>query len=335
MGALPESKILRLKCPACAGAVTENDQGILCRTCGRVYPVEHGLPLMFCPNDWETSKTDVTETIKAFYEETPFPNYEDSDTIWSLREKAEQSVFARLLDEQIGGGASILEAGCGTGQLSNFLGIKKSRVVCGADICLNSLRLANDFKARNGLANVRFLQMNLFRPVFAPKTFDVVISNGVLHHTSDPFLGFRTIAGLVKPGGLVIIGLYNTFGRLTTDVRRLIFRLTRDRLANLDPRLRRTKISAVRKKTWFFDQYKNPHESKHTIGEVQSWFEESGFDFLNGLPHIEAFSPFKADESLFEKRPKGSVLDHAIVQLQMLFTGGAEGGFFTMIGRRR
>jgi SAM-dependent methyltransferase len=327
-GVFPEAMILRLRCPACSGEVEEKDAGIECRTCGRIYPVEDGLLRMYCPNDWETSKADVTETIKAFYEETPFPNYEDSDTVWSLREKAEKGVFARLLDEQIGGGASILEAGCGTGQLSNFLGIRKNRAVFGADICLNSLRLANEFKARNGLDNVRFLQMNLFRPVFAPESFDVVISNGVLHHTSDPFLGFRTIARLVKPGGWIIIGLYNTYGRL-------IFRLTRDRFTNLDPRLRRTKISAVRKKTWFFDQYKNPHESKHTIGEVQGWFEECGFDFLNGLPHVEAFSPFKSDESLFDQRPKGSRLDHAIVQLQWLLTGGAEGGFFTMIGRRQ
>ena len=49
---------------------------------------------MFWPNNW-------TDVVKSFYEENPFPNYEDMDSDWSLREKAEQGIFARLLDEQI------------------------------------------------------------------------------------------------------------------------------------------------------------------------------------------------------------------------------------------
>ena len=38
--------------------------------------------------------------------------------------------------------------------------------------------------------------------------FDVVLCNGVLHHTSDPYGGYRGIARLVKPGGLIVVGLY-------------------------------------------------------------------------------------------------------------------------------
>ena len=62
--------------------------------------------------------------VKSFYEENPFPNYDDIDSEWSLREKAEQGVFARLLDDQLPANAKVIEIGCGTGQLSNFLGLK-------------------------------------------------------------------------------------------------------------------------------------------------------------------------------------------------------------------
>ena len=60
------------------------------------------------------------------------------------------------------------------------------RTVIGADLCLNSLRLAKSFRDRCSIANAQFVQMNLFRPPFADASFDLVVSNGVLHHTSDP-----------------------------------------------------------------------------------------------------------------------------------------------------
>jgi len=33
---------------------------------------------------------------------------------------------------------------------------------------------------------------------------------------------------------------------------------------------------------------KNPHESKHTFGEVQGWFKENGFEFMNSIPKAQA-----------------------------------------------
>ena len=61
--------------------------------------------------------------MKSFYEETPFPNYDDFDSVGSLIEKARQGRFAKLLDDQVPPGTRILECGCGTGQLTNFLSI--------------------------------------------------------------------------------------------------------------------------------------------------------------------------------------------------------------------
>lgn len=323
-------------CPGCAAALQARPDGssISCTGCGHAFPVDNGIPQLFWPTEW-TSKVDVTELVKSFYEETPFPNYDDLDSPESLRLKAERGVFARLLTEQLPFGAKILEAGCGTGQLSNFLALTWGRSVFATDMCLNSLRLGHGFKERFQIANVTFLQMNLFKPVFKAESFDFVISNGVLHHTGDPFLGFETLVKCLKPGGFVIIGLYNTYARLTTDCRRAIFRLTGDRLTFLDPRHRVKGLSDIRKQAWFKDQYKHPHESKHTIDEVLGWFDRVGVEFVNSIPKAMAAQPFTADEKLFEPQPRGSTADHFLVQAGMLLGGGREGGLFVMIGRKK
>ena len=231
-------------CPVCSESLNIADDActVQCSGCQRAFQNENGIPLLFWPNDWD-SKTDVTESVKGFYEETPFPNYEDMDSDWSLREKAERGIFARLLNKQIPHGAKVLEVGCGTGQLSNYLGMRWGRTVFGADLCLNSLKLGHEFEQRNQIENVAFLQMNLFRPVFKPESFDLVICNGVLHHTSDPFLGFQSIARLVKVGGFMIVGLYNTVGRIPTDLRRAIFKFSGNHLKFLDSHLRDKSVS--------------------------------------------------------------------------------------------
>lgn len=322
-----------LVCPKCNHNLERSADSFHCTFCGNLYACEEGIPLLFWSEDWSGSKPDVTGAVKSFYEKTPFPNYDDLDSGTALREKAQKGIFARLLDEQIPFGAKVLEVGCGTGQLSNFLGMTWGRTVIGADACLNSLKLGQQFKKKNNIENVAFVQMNLFKPVFQPETFDFVVSNGVLHHTSDPFLGFKTVSKLVKPGGFALIGLYNKYSRLTTDLRRLIFQFSGDRFQFLDARLRDKHASRVRKHTWFMDQYKNPHESKHTIGEVEHWFDLSGFDFMNSIPKSTAGS-FAKDEKLFVQNQRGSKFDHFLVQIGCLLTGGRDGGFFIMIGRK-
>lgn len=296
-----------------------------------MYPIQEGIPLLFHSHTTQTG--DVTNVVKAFYEENPFPNYDDLDSRDSLAQKANRSIFARLLDEQIPEGALVLEAGCGTGQLSNFLGMSWKRVVFGADVCLNSLRLAEQFRSSYGIENAGFLQMNLFRPVFREEAFDLVISNGVLHHTSDPRGGFRSITRLVKRGGIIIVGLYNRLGRLPTYLRRSLFQLSGDRLTFLDAHMRNRSFNEVRKRAWFVDQYKHPRESAHSYSEVIEWFEADQIEFLSSIPKIGP-SPFQPDERLMEPHHKGNSLSRYLTELEMLVRGGTDGGLFIMIGRK-
>ena len=320
-------------CPKCRGALRFNDNSFVCLDCSQGYQALDDIPMLFWPNEWTSSKEDVTEKIKSFYEKNPFPSYDDFDNVGTLLDKARQGLFARLLDDQIPFGTRVLECGCGTGQLTNFLSVA-SRTVIGIDICRNSLKMAHQFKVNNDLERAHFYQMNLFRPCFRPQSFDLVISNGVLHHTSDPFLAFRSISALVRPGGYILVGLYHRYGRLITDVRRLLFNVTKDRFKFLDRHVVDEDISRAKRNSWFMDQYKNPHESKHTVGEVLRWLDKTGFTFIHSLPKTVPFAGVSESERLFNPDKLGNRFQRFLVNTGMIFAGHREGGFFVIIAKK-
>lgn len=68
---------------------------------GRRYAPQNGIPSFFVPNEWSKEQEDVTDIVKAFYEETPFPNYDDLDDRRSLKQKASAGTFGKLLDDQL------------------------------------------------------------------------------------------------------------------------------------------------------------------------------------------------------------------------------------------
>jgi len=323
-----------LVCPCGSGEKLEYVDGVFRSTrCGHIFPVADGIPQLYWPHDKACDPGDVTEQVKAFYEENPFPNYDDHESVRSLIEKSRKGKYARALDQAIPYNASVLEVGCGTGQLTNFLGVSCRRVI-GTDLCLNSLRLASAFRRGQGLNRIRFIQANLFRLPFERAQFDVVLCNGVLHHTSDPQEGFQALVPLVRPGGYIVIGLYNTYGRLMTDTRRAFFRLTGGAAKWIDPYLRSSHLSADKRQAWFSDQYMHPHESKHTIGEVLGWFRHSGLEFVHGVPSIANKVEDLENGKLFAPTRPGTAWEHFRVQLKQIITGSREGGFFILIGRR-
>src|SRR6266851_5283367 len=98
-----------LRCPRCGGRMGEAERTLVCHGCSQRYPITDGIPQLFVPNDWGDGKLDVTGIVKDFYEETPFPNYDDVDSRETLRQKARLGVFASILDEQIPPDALVLE----------------------------------------------------------------------------------------------------------------------------------------------------------------------------------------------------------------------------------
>jgi ubiquinone/menaquinone biosynthesis C-methylase UbiE len=281
-----------------------------------------------------SGRDPVGQKVRSFYEGCSFPGYEDFENPFDLREKAQRSVYAAVLDRQVPLGAQVLDAGCGTGQLAIFLSMVQRDVV-GIDFSSASLGKAQAFKLRFGLSHVSFAQMDLFRLALQEASFDYVFCNGVLHHTADAYGAFQNLCRLVKPGGYITIGLYNTYGRLLLDLRRWVFRITNDSFRWLDFRVRQKDVGDQKKKIWFLDQYKNPHEDKFSVDDVLDWFAKNDIEYVNSVPKITIGSQFNENERLFEQQPEGSRLDHLLCQLSWIFTEGRDGGFFITIGRRR
>jgi SAM-dependent methyltransferase len=281
-----------------------------------------------------TRLTDVTVRVRRFYEEYSFPGYEGVDSPFHLLEKAGRGRYAALLDAQIPWTARILDSGCGTGQLVNFLSVM-NRSVVGIDLSFNSLAKGESFRRRFELGSGRFVQMNLFELGLREESFDIVFSNGVLHHTADAELGFRGLVPLVKRGGFFVLGLYNTYGRFALNMRRRIFRLTGGRFTGLDFFMRQRGLEADKKRIWYMDQYEHPHEDVYSVDTALRWFRETGLEYVNSVPKINPGETFSDEERLFEPHAEGSRFDHLLAQLSWVFTQSREGGFFIIIGRRR
>jgi len=275
----------------------------------------------------------ISDIVRSFYEQYPFPGYDDIDTPSTLIARARRGIFAQLLDDQIPFGARVLDVGCGTGQLSNFLALGGRQVV-GIDLSRNSLEKAREFQKRFNIPGVTFVQGDLFSAELPDANFDFVLCNGVLHHTADAEGGFARLCRWMKPQGYVVVGLYNTFGRLLFRLWRTAARSRNSAVAALDRTLQRRDLGENRKSMWFADQYRHPHETSHTVEEVLRWFRENQVVFLNGIPKIAFGDPFTSHEQLFQPHPIGSRLEHALRQLGWMVTQRREGGFFVLIGKK-
>jgi SAM-dependent methyltransferase len=311
-----------LACPACASPLAAD---WCCRGCAARYDAPDGIPNLRLPGD---ARTDA---VRRFYERAPFPGYASSETLQALHLRAERSAFARLINHAIAGDARVVEVGCGTGQMCLYLA-RADRVVVGADLTRASLALGAAAARRFGLDRVLFVETDLRRPGLRAASFDVVFTSGVLHHTPDPRASFARLARLARPGGAIVVGVYNAFARIPLRLRRVVARLSRYRLVPFDPVLRDRRHDPARREAWLRDQYQHPEEHRHTLAEVQRWFAENGVDYLRAYP-----SAMLADDSddLFAKADDDWRVEGWLAQLGWMRTLGHEGGLFFTIGRRR
>lgn len=310
-------------CPGCTGVLAADWS---CGACGACFGAPDGIPNLRLPGDTRT------EAVRRFYEHTPFPAYPPGANLSWLRTRAERSEFARLLDRAISGDARVLDFGCGTGQMSLYLA-RSRRVIVGADLARESLLLGAAAARRFQLDQVQFVETDLHRPGLREGAFDVVYSSGVLHHTSDPRAAFARIARLVRPGGMIVLGLYNAVARIPLRLRRLVARLTSYRWIPLDPVLRDRENEPARREAWLRDQYQHPEEHRHTLAEVQTWFAETGVEYIRTYPSAMLSEQCESME-LFASAPDNWRLEGWLAQIGWISSLGHEGGLFVTVGRR-
>jgi SAM-dependent methyltransferase len=298
-----------------------------CVSCRAAYGTRGGVARL-----WVTSD-ERTERVRNFYAAAPFPGYRPKDSLGTLRARAEKSEFARLLDRATPGDARIVEIGCGTGQMTLFLATA-DRIVVGADLTLASLELAEDAARRFGGDRACFVETDLRKPGLRKGAFDLVYSSGVLHHTPDPRAAFASLARLAKPGGIIVLGLYNLYARLPHRMRRAAARLTGFRYVPFDPVLRDRAAEEGRRQAWFRDQYLHPEEHCHTIAEVQRWFRENDVEYLRTYPEALIAEPPVEGDALFTPAADDWWFENWLSQLGWAVTLRHEGGLFVTVGRR-
>lgn len=313
-----------LCCPRCDGSLGPE---LRCLGCGTEYSAPDGIPDLRLPGD------ERTERVRQFYSVAPFPGYPPNATLEWLRARASRSRFARLLDEAIGPGARVVEVGCGTGQMSLYLAAR-DRLVVGADLTRQSLQLATTAARRFGIGNALFVETDLSRAGLRAGSFDVVYCSGVLHHTPAPRAAFAQVAKLARPGGTILVGVYNRIARIPARIRRALTRITGGRWIPGDRILRERVDEPDRYAAWRRDQYCHPEEHSHSLGEVRGWLAESGIEYLRCYPSV-MLDREGEEEDLFGAQSDDWWLEAQLAQTSWLWKLGAEGGLFVVVGRLR
>ena len=158
--------------------------------------------------------------------------------------------------------------------------------------------------------------------------------------TQKPKTRIQANNKISKKNGIVVIGLYNFYGRILTRIRRKIFNIFGKSIGTkfvmlFDPYLRSLKDSKDSKKinAWIQDQYQHPHESLHSIDEVLQWFRKENIEFLDSIPSCN-FENNKLNLNL-NKKNKGNFYKRLVNQILMIFNNyGKEGGLFVLIGKK-
>ncbi len=146
----------------------------------------------------------VSLLVREQYEENPYPRW---TTVGSGA--AVSHDVARLAR-----GKHILVAGCGTGReaVDAALIFPAARVEA-IDLSRASLAYAMRKAGELRIANVLFRQADILDVARLGRSFDLVVSSGVLHHMRDPVAGLRSLLGVLAPHGVLKIALYSTLAR--------------------------------------------------------------------------------------------------------------------------
>lgn len=192
-----------LCCPACQGDLrvaaaikresAEVEEGTLaCAMCRKEFPILQGVPRLFSVLDNE----QVLKTQESFaWEWNRYPGSLPEDRPIFLEE-------TQIPPEEFKG-KLVLDAGCGMGRYTR-VALSLGAEVVAFDLSAACLRLAPEAPK----LNLHVVCGDLLNPPFKRRVFDIIYSQGVLHHTANTHSAFVHVADAVKPGGLLSVWLY-------------------------------------------------------------------------------------------------------------------------------
>jgi SAM-dependent methyltransferase len=233
--------------------------------------------------------------VREQYEGFPYPRWNTLSKRHVVENwRAEE--FSRKLESQLlDVPARILIAGCGTGRDAAIHAMRfPSSSITAVDVSRTSLAYAVKKARELGLENIAFLQGDILELGRIGQTFDHICCTGVLHHMEDPVEGWRVLCDLLKPGGLMRIGLYSRAGRRAVaaaqdaarrgnypPTREGILRFRRDcpRLCDRETLLRLAKLQDYYHTSMYRDLLFPAREHRFDLAQIEYMLKRFGLTF--------------------------------------------------------
>jgi Flp pilus assembly protein TadD/SAM-dependent methyltransferase len=162
--------------------------------------------------------------VQAQYEENPYPRWVTPPPLLKplpaddyIRAKFPRAPFRPM---SIAGGPDVLIAGCGSGSHA----IEAHRRFAGARILavdLSRASLAYAVRKTRALGlDIDYAHADILRLGGIGRRFDVIEAAGSLQCLKDPAAGWRVLLSLLKPGGVMLLGLYSQVARADINAAR-------------------------------------------------------------------------------------------------------------------
>jgi ubiquinone/menaquinone biosynthesis C-methylase UbiE len=216
----------------------------------------------------------------------------EMNTTWGMTtsSRVKQFFIETQLSNQEVKSKLVLDAGCGNGLLTEALS-EHCNLIIGADYSTSVFQA----EKRRTSANCCFIQCDLRYLPFKSGAIDVIVSNGVIHHTKSTSETFAKMADKTALNGSCYIWLYSRKGSLFWQIKRLIFDFLRIIVCRLPESMQKLVVniltnciyflykisgSSIEKSTLHVDMYDSvtPRwRNYHTPEEVSKWYYEKGF----------------------------------------------------------
>ena len=235
----------------------------------------------------------VSLAVMRQYHENPYPRWIVNSRPLFAGDRAMQIASARSSGRPV---TDILIAGCGSGLHAIQVAQRHPEVrVLAIDISLASLAYARRKAREEGLDTIAFAQADIMNLATLGRSFDRIEAVGVLHHLAEPLAGWRILLSLLRPRGVMCIGLYSeTARRATVKARALIaergYRPSAEDIRKCRQDLVREDIDhRWRGVTTSYDFYStsgcrdmlfNVMEHRFTIAQIAAFLREQGLRFV-------------------------------------------------------